>query len=162
MAEYAFEFGLLAAFLAGLIRGFAGFGGPAFMLAALTWFYTPLLVIGKILVIELISAGFLFWRIRGEINWKATAALTIPTVLAMPLGYQLLTHTDPDLMRKLIAAITLVSSLLMLVKWRYRNPLSLPAAIALGLIGGVVFGATYIALLIVAVVRRENLKKRLG
>jgi len=152
MAEYAFEFGLLAAFLAGLVRGFSGFGGPALLLLALSWFYTPMLAIGKILIIEFISAGFLFWKVRGEIQWKPTAAITIPTVLSMPLGYQLLTHTDADLMRQLIAAVTLLCSLLMLVKWRYSNPLSLPAAIAVGFVGGIVFGASYIALPIVAVV----------
>jgi len=52
---------VLVAFFAGLVRGFSGFGGPAMMLAIMTWFLTPVQVIGKILVIECIAATFLVW-----------------------------------------------------------------------------------------------------
>ena len=41
------------AFGAGLVRGFTGFGGPAFILAILTLFFTPVSVVSKILVLDL-------------------------------------------------------------------------------------------------------------
>ena len=40
----------IVAFGAGLVRGFTGFGGPAFILAILTLFFTPYCVVSKILV----------------------------------------------------------------------------------------------------------------
>jgi len=142
---------LLVAFFAGLIRGFAGFGGPAMMLAIMTWFLTPVLAIAKVIVIECIAATSLVWRVRREIDWRISLTLTLPTLLSMPIGYWLLTHTDPELMRRLISLAILLSCALMLMQWRYRNRLTQPRLIALGLAGGVIIGASFIALVVVAV-----------
>ena len=47
----------LTAFVAGLVRGFAGFGGPALMMLVLTNFYTPLSVIPKVLVMDAVAGA---------------------------------------------------------------------------------------------------------
>jgi len=143
---------LLVAFFAGLIRGFAGFGGPAMMLAIMTWFLTPVLAIAKVIVIECIAATSLVWRVRREIDWRISLNLTLPTLISMPIGYWLLTHTEPELMRRLISLAILLSCALMLTQWRYRTRLTQPRLIALGLAGGVIIGASFIALVVVAVI----------
>ena len=57
----------LVAFGAGLVRGFTGFGGPAFILAILTLFFTPVSIVSKILVVDFISSVYLFKAVyRGE------------------------------------------------------------------------------------------------
>ena len=145
-------FTLLVAGLAGLVRGFAGFGGPAFMLAVLTWIQTPLLVIGKVLIVEFVSASYLVYVDRREINWRATALIAIPTLLTMPLGYWVLEQAEPGQMRRMIALVTLFSCLLMSLGWRYKHRLGTGASILLGLFAGLVFGASYIALVLVAVI----------
>lgn len=143
---------VLVAFFAGLIRGFAGFGGPAMMLAIMTWFLTPVQVITKVIIIECIAATSLLWRVRKEIDWRMSLTLTLPTLLSMPVGNWLLTHTDPDVMRRLISLAILVSCVLMLTHWRYRTRLSQPYLIVIGLAGGVIVGASFIALVVVAVI----------
>jgi len=143
---------ILVAFLAGLIRGFAGFGGPATMLVILTWFMTPVQVIAKVLVIECIAVTSLAWRVRQEINWRISITLTLPTLLSMPIGHWLLTHTDPELMRRFISFAILLSCVLMLMQWRYRTRLTRLRLIAVGLVGGVIIGASYIAMVVVAVI----------
>lgn len=143
---------ILVAFFAGLIRGFAGFGGPAVMLAIMTWFLAPVQVIAKVVVIESIAATSLVWRVRREIDWRICLTLTVPTLLSMPIGYWLLTNTDPELMRQLILLAILVSCALMLSQWRYRRKLTQPWLIAVGLVGGVIIGASFIALVVVAVI----------
>lgn len=143
---------VLVAFFAGLVRGFAGFGGPSLMLAIMTWFLTPMQVIGKILVIECIAATGLVWRVRHAIDWRTSLTLTIPTLLSMPLGHWLLTHTDPELMRRLISAVILLTCTLMFTSWRYRIRMTQPWLVALGLVGGVIIGASYVALVVVAVI----------
>jgi len=143
---------VLVAFFAGLIRGFAGFGGPATLLAIMTWFLTPVQVIAKVLIIECIAATFLVWRVRREIDWRICLTLTLPTLLSMPIGHWLLTHTEPEPMRRLISFAILLSCILMLTQWRYRTRLSRPYLIALGLVCGVIIGATYIALILVAAI----------
>ena len=137
---------------AGFIRGFTGFGGPAFMLAILTLFYTPLAIVSKILVVELISSSYLFISARRQVNWRNTIAVTIPTMLTMPLEQWLLLETDPHVMRRAIAVIILMTSVVMLLGYRYKKPLSGLAMAMVGLLAGVVFGATYIALILVAAI----------
>lgn len=141
-----------AAVAAGFIRGFTGFGGPAFMLAILTLFFTPVDVIGQILIIEFIAAGYLFAGLWRQVNWETTLPLTIATVLTMPFGHWLLTHTDPSSMKLAIAVLILVACILMLTGFRYQRPMTTTSLIALGLVGGLIFGASYIALIVVAVV----------
>ncbi len=136
---------------AGFIRGLTGFGGPAFILAALTLVMTPMAVIGKILIVELIAASYLVVRCRQLIRWRATLALALPTLATMPIGYWILVHTDPETMRRLIAAAIILSCLLMGSGWRYQQPLGRAGLICTGIVGGIVFGASYIALLVVAV-----------
>jgi uncharacterized membrane protein YfcA len=140
------------ALLAGLIRGFTGFGGPAFMLAILTLFYSPIFVISKVLLVEFFASSYITFQIRRDIDWKTTLAIAIPTLLTMPLGHWILLHTEPSLVRNFIAVITLISCLLMVLGLRYPNRLGTMSSIAVGLVGGIVFGASYIALLVVAVV----------
>lgn len=149
---YVFLLTVLVAFFAGLIRGFAGFGGPAMMLAIMTWFLTPVAAIAKVIIIECIAATSLVWRVRREIDWRISLTLTLPTLISMPVGYWLLTHTDPELMRRLISLAILLSCVFMLTQWRYRTRLTQPRLIALGLAGGVIIGASFIALVVVSVI----------
>jgi len=122
------------------------------MLAIMTWFLTPVQVIAKVLVIECIAATCLVWRVRREIDWRLSLPLTLPTLLSMPIGYWLLTHTDPELMRRLISFAIFISCALMLTQWRYHTRLTQPYLIAVGLVGGVIIGASFVALVVVAVI----------
>ena len=74
------------------------------------------------------------------------------TMLAMPFGHWLLTHTDPSSMKPAIAVVILLACLMMLTGFRYQTPMTKTPLVVLGLIGGLVFGASYIALIVVAVV----------
>ena len=148
-AELGIVVTALVALVAGLVRGFTGFGGPALMLAILTIFYTPIAILGKILVVDLAASSYLFQRCFKEINWKETAALALPTMLTMPLGQWLLHEIDPLLMRRAIGIIIALACIMMLFGIRYKKPFGLTGMAIVGLCSGVVFGATYIALVVV-------------
>lgn len=137
---------------AGIIRGFAGFGGPAFILAVLTWFLTPLEVIGKILVIEFFVSIYLAWEVRKQVDWRTTAALTIPAIASMPIGHWMLLHTDAELMSRAISLAILVSCSLMLFDLRLPGKLPLWGLVVIGIVGGAIIGASYIALALVALI----------
>ncbi|MEM7293395.1 MAG: sulfite exporter TauE/SafE family protein [Pseudomonadota bacterium] len=137
------------ALLAGAIRGFTGFGGPAFILIILTLFFAPVGVVMKVLVAELFVSTYLFRTVVREVDWRATLTLTIPTLLVLPLGYWLLVELDPTVTSRLIAAVVIVACALMLLGVRYSKPLTPLGLVALGLIAGLVFGGSFIALVMV-------------
>ena len=147
--EPGYEIIALVAFGAGLIRGFTGFGGPAFLLAILTIFFSPVSIVSKILVVDFMAGVYLFWSCRRRINWRNTAAITIPTLLFLPLGHWLLLALDPSISKRAIAAIITAACLLMLIGFRYKKPMSAGVLIVVGTIAGIVFGGTYIALIAV-------------
>lgn len=143
---------VVVGFAAGVIRGFAGFGGPAFIIAVLTWFMSPVDVIDKVLVIEIFVGAYLVWEVRKRIDWRTTATLTIPVFIGMPFGHWLLLITNADLMGRVIAGLILLASIIMLCDIRLKARYSTPVLMAIGLVGGVIFGASYIALVLVAMV----------
>ena len=139
----------IVAFGAGLIRGFTGFGGPAFILAILTLFFTPYSIVPKILVVDFIASVYLFKAVYRDIDWRSTACMVIPTLLFMPLGHWLLMELDPLWMKRSMAVIIAITCLLMLIGFRYKHPMTTAWLIFVGICAGIVFGGTYIALVAV-------------
>ena len=142
----------LVAFGAGLVRGFTGFGGPAFMLAILTLFFTPFSIVSKILVVDFFASVYLFKSCYRDIDWHSTAAMIIPTLMFMPLGHWLLVELDPALMKRAMALIISTACVMMLIGYRYKIPMTRAWLIAIGSGAGIVFGGTYIALVAVVAI----------
>ncbi len=139
----------LVAFGGGLVRGFTGFGGPAFILAILTLFFTPYSVVAKILVVDFLASIYLFRAVYREIDWRTTASIVIPTLVFMPLGHWLLIELDPLWMKRVMALIISAACVVMLVGYRYKHPMTTAWLMFLGCVAGAVFGGTYIALVAV-------------
>jgi uncharacterized membrane protein YfcA len=152
----------LVAFGAGLIRGFTGFGGPAFILAILTLFFTPVSVVSKIVVVDFLANAYLFKACLKEINWRTTATMVVPTILAMPLGHWLLLELDPAMMKRAMALIIAGACVLMLVGFRYRHPMTTGWLILVGVSSGIVFGGSYIALVAVVFILLGPYDKNAG
>ncbi len=139
----------IVAFGGGLVRGFTGFGGPAFMLAILTLFFTPYSIVSKILVVDFIASIYLFKAVYRQIDWRATAAMVIPTLIFMPLGHWLLIELDPAWMKRVMALIIAAACVMMLVGYRYKHPMTTAWLVFVGICSGIVFGGSYIALVAV-------------
>jgi len=152
----------IVAFAAGLVRGFTGFGGPAFILAILTLFFTPLSVVSKILVVDFVTSVFLFRAVYREIDWRATACMVIPTLLFIPIGHWLLVELDPLWMKRAMALIIAAACVAMLTGYRYRHPMTTAWLIAIGIVAGIVFGGTYIALIAVVCILLGPYDKHAG
>ena len=152
----------IVAFGAGLVRGFTGFGGPAFILAILTLFFTPYSVVSKILVVDFFASLFLFRAVYREIDWKSTFSMVIPTLLFMPLGHWLLIELDPLWMKRSIALIIAIACVLMLIGFRYRHPMTTVWLMVVGMVAGFVFGGSYIALVAVVLILMGPYDKHQG
>jgi uncharacterized protein len=152
----------LVAFGGGLIRGFTGFGGPAFMLAILTLFFTPYSIVAKILVVDFIASVYLFRAVYQEIDWRSTAYMVIPTLLFMPLGHWLLIELDPLLMKRAMALIISAACVMMLMGFRYQHAITTRWLIFIGSCAGIIFGGTYIALIAVVFILLGPYDKHAG
>jgi len=138
-----------AALVAGAVRGFSGFGGPALMVLVLTQFYSPLSVVTKVAVIDAMAFLLLVPSTAREFNRRVIAIVTLATLVGLPIGTYLLTETDPVLMKRAIAAVVAACVIVMLLGGRFRVSPPVAIHIGVGLLAGVVLGATYIALVAV-------------
>ena len=136
------------AFAAGVVRGFSGFGGPAVMALVLTQFYSPLSVLTKVMVIDTVSFLLLLPNTAREFNRRVVATVTVASVIGLPIGVYLLTVTDPVIMKRAVAGAVAVCAAVMLFGNRLRASPPLMVQVAVGLLAGVVLGATYIALVV--------------
>jgi len=133
--------GVIAA-LAGVIRGITGFGGAMVMSPPLALLLGPLVAVPVVLLLESIAAAPMLAQLRRVVRWKVIGPIIIAACLAVPIGTYVLVSVDPLVMRRVIAAVVVVFSLLLLRGWRYSGEQRLGTGLGLGAVSGTMLGAT--------------------
>jgi uncharacterized membrane protein YfcA len=133
------------AVIGGFLRGFAGFGGPLFMLPIFNVFFPPTMSIAIIMWVDLFSNIQILPDVLRNSSAAVVFPLTIGTLLGMPIGVYVLLTADPLLMKRVISGAILVAALTLLSGWRYPRRLGPKTFGAVGILSGSVMGATAIA-----------------
>jgi uncharacterized protein len=97
---------LAAVFMAGLIRGFAGFGLSAIVMASVAIIIPPIELIPMCFLLEGAASLAMFRGGMAHANMKIVWGLVICSAIGVPLGLLATTRIDVDLSRKL--ALTLI------------------------------------------------------
>ena len=135
----------VATAIGGVIRGFAGFGGPLLLIPIFNLHYAPATTVAVVLTADTIASLQLMpgaWR---EAKRKVLGLLLFGSLVSIPAGAALLLWTDPKVMKTAISAVIMILALLVLWGWRYNRPLGTAGYIGVGALGGAVVGATGIA-----------------
>jgi uncharacterized protein len=135
-----------AALLAGVVRGFAGFGGPLTMLPMLNVFMPTSAAILVMNWIDLLVNVQLLPRAARQAKTGVVVPLTAGAVLTMPLGVMLLLVVDAVIMKRALSATILVAALVLLSGWRYSGTIGRAGWVGVGMLTGVVMGATSLAI----------------
>jgi uncharacterized membrane protein YfcA len=88
-------------------------------------------------------------KLLPEASRDASASVVLPltlgTLVAMPLGVLLLVFVDPLVMKRGISAAILLAALILLTGWRYKGGTGTGTWTSVGLLTGVIMGATSLA-----------------
>jgi uncharacterized membrane protein YfcA len=125
-----------AGLVAAVISGFAGFGLNLVMMPILAVLFSPVEAIPIVTIMGLVNAIRMLggtWRL---IDRREVLILGCVSVFTVPLGAWVLIHAEPELMRRVIAAIVIFFTLIMLIGWRYRGPRNTATHVGVGLIAG--------------------------
>ncbi|MBI4183623.1 MAG: sulfite exporter TauE/SafE family protein [Proteobacteria bacterium] len=133
---------LAIAALAGLIRGFTGFGAPLLMAPVLAYLYGPAAAVPAIVLMELPTSVQLVPAAWRRADWPLVAAISGGAAVLTPFGAFLLVALDPALTRRLIGAVLVGFVAVLLAGWRYRGPRPLWASALVGAMSGLMKGAT--------------------
>jgi uncharacterized membrane protein YfcA len=131
--------------LAGLVRGFSGFGGAMVYMPLIASIYEPRIAAVTILLVDFASSTpFAIPEFR-RCTWREVAPISIAMAITVPLGTWALIVLDPIVLRWCIAAMVLSLVPILASGWRYHGAASMPMTIAVGMFSGVTAGAVQIA-----------------
>jgi len=133
-----------SALIAGLARGFSGFGGALIFVPLASAVVGPRAAAPLLLIIDAVAASGLIpnaWHAaaRREVYTMAAGAL-----VGVPLGVLLLTWADPLALRWGLAAVVAALLVMLISGWRYRGRRTRPVTAGVGLVGGLLSGSAQI------------------
>lgn len=132
---------LLAIGVAGVVRGFAGFGGAMLFMPFATFLFDPRLAVVAFFIIDTLIAGPLVWNALKKWDWRTVVPCVLGAWAGVWLGAYLLATTDQLVLRWAICGIIIALVVLMLSGWRYTKqpvaPLSLAVGASAGVLGGI-------------------------
>lgn len=132
----------LVVFIAGVVKGYSGFGFSLIVVLSLSLIFPPAWVVVMVLMLEVCGSCSMLPRIWKHVHWRSLLWLMLGVGLGTPLGIYLLEILPADAMRLGIALISLALVAIMWRGYRLASLLSAPKTTAAGAVCGVLNGAT--------------------
>lgn len=133
---------LLTIGVAGLIRGFTGFGTAMIFMPIAVQFLTVPEAILIMALTGVASGAALLPKAWHTGDRKEVASLAIAASVTVPIGLALIDWFDPRSLRWLVAGLISLTLLALITGWRYHGRLGLPGRFAVGGGAGLVGGLT--------------------
>jgi uncharacterized protein len=139
IADYtadAIVFVAFSAFVAGLARGFSGFGAALIFVPLASTMIAPSLVAPLLVVVDVVmSAGMIPSAARLADKREVVTMLT-GTVVGLPLGTFVLVHASPVSIRWAIAVLVFVMLAVVISGWRFQGTPRKSLTVAVGATAG--------------------------
>jgi uncharacterized membrane protein YfcA len=144
VADRRFPFAIAIAAIAGLVRGFSGFGSALIHIPLIAALYNPLIAAVTIVLIDFAGAVPLSIREFSKCSWRDVLPVATVAVLSIPLGAMAHVLIEPVILRWFIAFLIFLLLVPLALGWRYEGKPRLSASVVVGLISGVGAGAVQI------------------
>ena len=135
---------MLIALLAGLSRGFSGFGAALIFVPLAGAFVSPKLAPPILVVIDGVFASYLIPSAFRFGNKSDVALMFVGAIVGVPVGAFILTYCEPLTLRWLIAGMATAMLVLLASGWRYHGQPHKSATVAVGAISGLFSGIAQI------------------
>lgn len=131
---------IFAVSLAGLVRGFAGFGTAMVFVPMAALVVEPVHAILIMMTFDLFGPIALLPRAWRDGEPRDVGILGLGALIGLPFGVYLLTRMDPIVFRWVVSLLALGLLGMLMSGWRYRNPLNALMTGVIGTIGGFLCG----------------------
>jgi uncharacterized membrane protein YfcA len=112
---------LVATALGATMRAFSGFGSGLLLAPVLSLYLSPQDMLAVVVLINLIGTLQMLPGVWKEIDWPLIRRMVPAALFGVPLGWMVLTGLDPAAVRRLVAGIVVVLSLVLLSGWVYAG-----------------------------------------
>lgn len=136
-----FIFILSVILIAGIVRGFSGFGTGMIIAPAVSAVYSPQTALVLIFIIDTIPAMPVVVPEMKRCNWRELIPIIVGTVLFIPFGLYVLKHGDETSVRWLITIAIFLAVFALWSGWKYKGPRGNFTSLVVGSISGFLGGA---------------------
>jgi uncharacterized membrane protein YfcA len=144
-ADPRFGLAIAIAGLAGLVRGFSGFGSALIYVPLMSAVYGPRIA-APTFVLQDVVCGLLFlsgvWQ---KAHWREVLPMAACAVFAAQFGTLILQYADPVALRWALCALVATVIVILASGWRYHGKPMLAVTIGVGLLAGLLGGAVQIS-----------------
>ncbi len=131
--------------VAGLVRGFSGFGSALIYMPLISALYGPRVAAPTLLLIDTICSLPFTIHAAPQCNPREVAWVSLSGFIFLPLGVMALVYIDAILLRWFIVALVVVALFALISGWRYHGKPTVTASLATGAFSGFGGGAVQIA-----------------
>src|SRR5262245_21074553 len=129
-----------SAIVAGLARGFSGFGAALIFVPLASTVIGPTTAAALLLIVDIVMASPLLPRAWGIADRRNVGTMLIGTLVGVPAGTLVLTMADPITIRWMIAVLVLVMLMLLMSGWRYHGRPAATVDVGVGIVAGFLSG----------------------
>ncbi|MFW5833082.1 MAG: sulfite exporter TauE/SafE family protein [Pseudomonadota bacterium] len=137
-----FALAATTAWLAGLVRGFSGFGAAMILVPVLAALYGPRMAVPVMLLVDVVLTVPMVVRAVPRSAWSEVSPLLLGFALLLPVGLWVLVVADPVVLTRAMAVLVLLVALALALGLRRRRAPGLAATIATGGLAGLLLGST--------------------
>jgi len=134
----------VTALVAGLARGFSGFGAGLIIMPVASSLIGPVLAAGVFAIADFVLAMPLLPNAVRKCEWPTVLPAALAALIFVPLGAMILVAVDPLTVRWNICVIILLMLMLLMSGWRYQGRPHMSASIGVGAVAGVLSGAAQV------------------
>ena len=131
--------------IAGMVRGFAGFGAAMIMTPIFSALYGPAVGVALCLLLEIAVALPVVPGVVRLVDWQRIGLLLAAALVGVPVGNLVLTQVAPEPMRWAISAIVLAAVALLASGWRFAGRPRPATTLAAGGVSGFLNGLAGLA-----------------
>lgn len=133
---------ITAVIVAGVFRGFSGFGTGMILVPSLSVIYEPVVAVITVVLLELVTALQLVKKSLPHCHWQTVLPMAIISSITVPLGALLLINIEANTMRIAISVLVMISVLILYSGWRYKGEADMKISAITGFSSGLITGAT--------------------
>jgi len=133
---------ILAMSVAGIVRGFSGFGTALIFVPVAGLFLSPAQVVGTIVITGIFSTAALLPRAWRQGNRLEVGSLVLAALPTVPVGLWVMQALDPVVVRWIVAVVASGTLAALVSGWRYTGTVSRPKVLAIGAVAGLIGGMT--------------------
>lgn len=133
---------IVAISVAGVVRGFTGFGTALIFVPVAGVFLQPVTVIGVMAVTGMISAAAVLPRAWGQADRREVGILALAALITVPIGLWLLGYIEREVIRWIVAGVAGMTLASLIAGWRFTGTLAVPGLVSIGSVAGLISGLT--------------------